>query len=528
MTLSERRPIRGAQAADGSGAATRVAEELYRFTERLYRAETQHDVYEAALDIITRALGCSRASILLLDDAGIMRFAAWRGLSAGYRRALEGHSPWTRDVKDPQPVCIQDIEAADFPEFLKDTVKTEQVGALAFVPLIANNALIGKFMTYYDARHAFSDAELALSLTIARQLGFSLERRRAEEALRETQRRLEAELAALAERNIQLALAGKAARVGSYAYDTDTEIMQISEGYVAIHGFPEGTTEIGRRECLVGVHPDDIARVEQLRSEAFRACRREYDVEYRITRPGGEMRWVETRCSISYNGEGRAERVIGVSIDVTERKRVEEQQGKLLAELDHRVKNVLATVQAIAGHTMQASSSMEHFAAALDGRIRSLGSTHELLSHRRWLGIPLGDLVERELAPYATGSNTMIGGPDVMLSAEAGQTMAMVLHELITNAAKHGALSVPSGRVSVNWRLPPTRGASDRLTLTWRETGGPLVVPPRRSSYGMQVVRDLIPYELGGTIDHVLAPDGARCQMEIPLARLHRGSSQDN
>jgi GAF domain-containing protein len=437
------------QAAEGSGADTRVAEELYRFTERLYRAETHHDVYEAALDIITRALGCRRASILLFDDAGIMRFAAWRGLSDGYRRALEGHSPWTRDVKDPQPVCIQDIEAANLPECLKETIKAEQIGALAFVPLIANGALIGKFMTYYDARHVFGDAELALSLTIARQLGFSLERRMAEDALRETQRRLESELAAtrqlhqistqliqasnpealyekilaaaatimgsdfaslqmlcaergelrllayrgfdpaaatswewvrpgsgtscsmamaagcrsivpdielsdfiagsaelepfrqtgiramqstplfsrtgdllgmisthwrhshepsardlrlldvlarqaadlierrqaelaLAERNIQLALAGRAALVGSYAYDTDTEIMQISEGYAAIHGFPEGTTEMARSECLAGVHPDDTGRVGYFRDEAFRACRREYGVEYRI------------------------------------------------------------------------------------------------------------------------------------------------------------------------------------------------------------------------------------------------------
>jgi two-component sensor histidine kinase len=156
-----------------------------------------------------------------------------------------------------------------------------------------------------------------------------------------------------------------------------------------------------------------------------------------------------------------------------------------------------------------------------------MGSTHELLSHRRWAGIPLAELVERELAPYTTGSNTEIAGPEVMLSAEAAQTMAMVLHELTTNAAKHGALSVPSGRVSMSWRLPHN-GASDRLILTWRETSGPLVVPPSRSSYGMQVVRELIPYDLGGTIDHVLAPDGARCDMEIPLARLNRGSSQDN
>jgi PAS domain S-box-containing protein len=333
----------------------------------------------------------------------------------------------------------------------------------------------------------------------------------------------------LAERNIQLALAGKAVLVGSFAYHTDIEIMQISEGYAAIHGFPEGTTEIRRSECLATAHPDDIGRVEQSRSDAFRECRREYSVEYRIIRPDGEMRWVETRCFTNYGGEGRPHRVVGVCIDVTERKRVEEQQGKLVAELDHRVKNVLATVQAVAAQTMQAATSMEHFVAALDGRIRSMGSTHELLSHRRWLGVPLAELVERELAPYATDSNTEIGGPEVVLSAEAGQTMGTVLHELVTNAAKHGALSAPSGRVSIRWRRLRLNGsASDRLVFAWQETGGPLIVHSNKSSYGMHVVRELVPYELGGRVDHVLAPEGARCRMEIPLAHLRAGSSPTN
>jgi PAS domain S-box-containing protein len=332
---------------------------------------------------------------------------------------------------------------------------------------------------------------------------------------------------ALAERTVQLALAGKAALVGSYGYDTDTEIMQISEGYAAIHGFPEGTVEVGRNECLATVHPDDIGRVKQLRNEAFAVSRSEYSVEYRIIR-AKEVRWVETRCFISYTDTGRPHRVVGVSIDITQRKRVEEQQRQLVAELDHRVKNVLATVQAVAAHTMDASSTMEHFVAALDGRIRSLKSTHEILSQRRWLGIPLAELVQRELAPYATGSNVEIAGSEVMLNAEASQVLGMVLHELVTNAAKHGALSAPAGRVSIGWRVPVNGEASDRLVFKWRETGGPTPVPPSRSSYGMNVVRELIPYELGGTVEYLLAPEGAQCLMDIPLAELTCGSSRNN
>ena len=135
--------------------------------------------------------------------------------------------------------------------------------------------------------------------------------------------------------------------------------------------------------------------------------------------------------------------MIGVNIDITERKRSQKHQRALIAELDHRVKNVLATVSAVAAHTLDASSSMNHFVTALDGRIRSMASAHELLSIRRWQGIPLAVLVRRELAPYATSNNIEVDGPEVMLSAEAGQAMAMVVHELVTNAAKHGALSVP-------------------------------------------------------------------------------------
>ena len=238
------------------------------------------------------------------------------------------------------------------------------------------------------------------------------------------------------------------------------------------------------------------------------------------------LRWIESRRFISYGNDGRAQRVIGVNIDVTERKRAEEQQRLLIAELDHRVKNVLATVSAVAAHTMDASDSMADFVAAFDGRLRSMASTHELLSHRQWRGIPLADLLQRELAPYATSNNTEIGGPEVMLTAEAGQAMAMVLHELVTNAAKHGALSTREGRVSVRWYQPLNGGGRNRLVIEWQESGGPSVETPSKSGYGTGVIADLLPYELGGTVDLAFASEGVRCRLEIPFSRL--GSDSRN
>ncbi len=169
---------------------------LYRLTDKLFRARSRSDACDAALDAIREALGCERGSILQFDDAGAMRFIAWRGLSDGYRRAVDGHSPWTKDTKDPLPICIENVDSADLDDALKATIKAEGIRALAFVPLFTRGELAGKFMTYCDTPRAFTDAEVGLAVTIARQLGFSLERMRAGEALLEAQAQLVSELAA--------------------------------------------------------------------------------------------------------------------------------------------------------------------------------------------------------------------------------------------------------------------------------------------------------------------------------------------
>jgi PAS domain S-box-containing protein len=159
---------------------------LYKFTDALHRATSLAEIYTVALDAILNALGCQRASILIFDEAELMRFVGWRGLSDEYRKAVEGHSPWKRDAKDPKPICIDDIAVADIPDSLKETVKGEGIGALAFIPLVVDGKLAGKFMTYYDAPHAFTDDELNLSLTIARQLAFGIAQKRAGEILERT------------------------------------------------------------------------------------------------------------------------------------------------------------------------------------------------------------------------------------------------------------------------------------------------------------------------------------------------------
>jgi PAS domain S-box-containing protein len=163
--------------------ARHIAEQaaLHRLTERLHRAKTLDEVYDAALDAIGEAFGCRRASILLFDSTDSMHFAAWRGLSDDYRQAVEGHSPWAPGIADPAPIYVDDVRDSDMPAALKKVVEAEGIRALAFVPLIGGGKLIGKFMAYYDAPHAFTGTERDLALTIARQLGFSIDRKEAEQ-----------------------------------------------------------------------------------------------------------------------------------------------------------------------------------------------------------------------------------------------------------------------------------------------------------------------------------------------------------
>jgi len=206
----------------------------------------------------------------------------------------------------------------------------------------------------------------------------------------------------------------------------------------------------------------------------------------------------------------------GVVRDITERKRAEEHQELLIAELDHRVKNILAQVAVVATSTRQASRSIDDFVQSLDGRIQSMAAAHTLLSKSGWQSVGFKSLVRNQLAPYATGANVTVSGAHVMLESAVIQAVARVLHELATNAAKYGALSSPEGRVFLTWERQSS-GSATNLTIFWRERGGPPVPPVVQPSYGTNLIRNLIPHELGGAVDLLFATAGVSCKIEIPI-----------
>jgi PAS domain S-box-containing protein len=262
------------------------------------------------------------------------------------------------------------------------------------------------------------------------------------------------------------------------------------------------------------IHPEDRTSFKAL---VHQICldNPAYSATFRFIRPDGREVWLEETARGEFDASGCLIRLKGLTRDITQRKRAEERQDVLIAELDHRVKNVLARVAVVAMHTRQGQRTIDEFVTALNGRFKSMSAAYSLLSQSRWCGVGLTDLIRRQLAPYTNDANTAISGPDVMLTPADTQALAMVIHELVTNAAKYGALSSPHGRVLVTWALTSAWPAT--LTITWRELGGPRVSAPLQSSYGSSLIRNLIPYELHGTIDLTFPPEGACCTITIPL-----------
>jgi len=323
--------------------------------------------------------------------------------------------------------------------------------------------------------------------------------------------------AVLMESEARLQEALTAGGVAAFDWEVKSDQSQRSENAALILGF-DPKERFGGAQFLAQVHPDERARLLTLVRD-LRPSRPVYDATFRFIRADGQQIWLEQTAKGEFDSTGRLTRLRGLTLDITERKHAEERQDLLVAELDHRVKNVLARVTVVAMQTREGSSTIDEYVKALEGRIQSMAAAHSLLSQSRWQGVGLNDLVRDQLAPYAIEANTQISGPNIMLSAAATQAVAMVLHELVTNAAKYGALSTPSGAVSVHWDDTTDDGGAGSVILVWRELGGPKVVASTQSSFGTTLIRDLIPHEIGGKVDLVFGADGVSCLIEIPLGR---------
>jgi two-component sensor histidine kinase len=354
------------------------------------------------------------------------------------------------------------------------------------------------------------------------------ERAKAEAALLESQRlEAEAQLAmeterartALRQTEQQLEFALNAGRLGSWELDLPNGRLTASDIFYASFGIGPETRLDGFEDLSPRIHPADRGRHREAVRKALEDGT-DLDSEYRTFAADDEVRWILIRGRAVYDADGKATRMAGVSLDITERKRAEERQQLLLDELNHRVKNTLATVQSIAIQTAKSVARTGSFENAFIARINALSRAHDLLTEVAWEGATLREVVANTLAPYAgqdQAGRVRFDGPAVRLGPNAAVTLTMAFHELATNAAKYGSLSVASGEVDVAWRF---EGAPEAgiVELEWRERGGPPVAIPTRRGFGVRLVETGLAREFGGEVQIRFEPEGLSCRMRLPTS----------
>ena len=283
---------------------------IYHLSDALGRAQAVEEIYEEALKGLQLAMKVEKASILLFDQDGLMRFKAWRGLSEGYRKSVDGHSPWRPDEKDPRPILISDVEKDSSLEHLKPVIVGEGIRAMAFIPLEYQGRLMGKFMVYYGEPHHFTEEEVRLTQTITSHVAFAIDRKRAEEELRRSEERFQ--------------LAARATNDVIWDLDLASDRLTWGDGFQAMFGDDPRHTEHTFDSWLERVHPEDRDRVVSTHQATLEREREFWSGEYRFRRADGSYADVYDRLYLIRDAAGTPARLVGALMDVSDRKRAEE------------------------------------------------------------------------------------------------------------------------------------------------------------------------------------------------------------
>lgn len=332
---------------------------------------------------------------------------------------------------------------------------------------------------------------------------------------------------ALAESDARLRLAQESMGIGAWEWQAPSLPLRCSSKALELFGHDPATGPLRLRDVLARVHPEDrrtmAAAMRDMRANGS------FQAEVRLQRPaamgGDTIRWIALRARrISARRIGPS-RLMGVVYDITDRKRAEELVVLMAHEVEHRAKNALTVVASLLRITR--AGSAEELAQVMGGRVRALGQTMALLGRDRWTGADLRDIVENELRPFGAGAtgeaqaqDITVSGPQIRIGVGAAQPLSMALHELVTNAAKYGALSVPDGKLTVTWRVE-----AQEVHIRWQEEGGQVVTdPPLATGFGSRLIAIVFEGQIGGRIDKRWLGGALVCDMVLPASAIADGS----
>jgi len=322
-------------------------------------------------------------------------------------------------------------------------------------------------------------------------------------------------------------LATEAFQGAVFDYDAAKNLSDRTPRYFEIIGEKPGAVPTTKEGWHERIHPEDWPIFEEARRSMYENGAPQYEAEYRVRHQDGGWVWVWHRALAMRDERGGVRRVVGAILDITQRKKAEEHLKLVVNELNHRVKNTLATVQSIAMHTLRASATPEQAYEALQARLMALSAAHNVLTQQNWGHAKLDSIVAEVLEPYRVvhADKFRFQGPDIAITPGAAVALSMALHELATNAAKYGALSNQAGQVDVSWQVLGDRHTG-RVRLKWNERGGPPVEKPRRKGFGSRLIERSVAHELGeARIDY--RPSGVVCVFEWRLAEVDRRGDQE-
>ena len=399
-------------------------------------------------------------------------------------------------------IFISAIQVSDL-----DRLRGYEMGAVDYVPVpIVPEVLRAKIKVF---------SELYRKTRQLERLNAELEDR-----VRARTVELERSTAQLFESEQRRSMAIAAGKMGSWDWDWVNGDWMWDEGQYRIFGVDPERFEVTSANIQKLLHPDDVDKLRKLISEFAKGVRT-YEAEFRINQPDGEQRWCVGTAAATMDLNGRVIRVSGVTVDITERKRAEERQNLLTREVDHRAKNALALAQSIVRLTR--ADSVKEYAERVEGRINALARVHTILSLSSWQGAEIGKLISEEMTPYTSSGQVQSFGPEVGLQPRVAQTLALALHELLTNSAKYGALSTLTGRLSITWQT-----VDDKLALTWQESGGPQVCEPTFRGFGTRGLMASIESQLGGEALFDWRPEGLVCRLLVPITQQAQPFTDDD